>query len=69
MTDGFAVVPYPASYGESGIMTFMVNQDGLIFEKDLGQATGQVAAAMSGFNPDQAFAKQENEKKVKAAPV
>jgi Protein of unknown function (DUF2950) len=55
MTDGFAVVAYPARYGESGIMTFIVNQDGVIFEKDLGKATGQVAAAMSEFNPDETW--------------
>ena len=55
MRDGFAAVAYPARYSDSGIMTFIVNQDGLIFEKDLGNATGQVAAAMSEFNPDETW--------------
>ncbi|HUA97209.1 MAG TPA: DUF2950 domain-containing protein [Terracidiphilus sp.] len=55
MTGGFAVVAYPAKYGNSGIMTFMVNQDGVIVQKDLGQTTEQVASAMTAFNPDQTW--------------
>lgn len=52
MLGGFAVVAYPAKYGNSGIMTFMVNQDGVIVQKDLGPTTEQVASAMTEFNPD-----------------
>jgi hypothetical protein len=55
MTGGFAVVAYPATYGNSGIMTFMVNQDGVIVQKDLGQTTEQVASAMAEFNPDKTW--------------
>jgi hypothetical protein len=55
MTDGFAVVAYPAKYGNSGVMTFMVNQDGVIVQKDLGQSTDQVASAMTEFNPDKTW--------------
>lgn len=52
MTGGFAVVAYPAQYRDSGIMTFLVNQDGVVFENDLGKNTNEIAAAMSEFNPD-----------------
>jgi Protein of unknown function (DUF2950) len=52
MTGGFAVLAYPAQYGDSGIMTFVVNQKGIVFEKDLGKTTDQVAAQISEFNPD-----------------
>jgi hypothetical protein len=56
MTGGFAAVIYPAKYGASGIKTFIVNQDGVIFEKDLGKDTDQVASAMTEFNPDKSWA-------------
>ena len=52
MTGGFAFVAYPAEYGNSGIMTFMVNQDGVLLQKDLGKATTETATAMSLFDPD-----------------
>ncbi len=55
MTGGFAVVAYPAMYGDSGVMTFMVNQNGVIVQKDLGQSTDQVASAMTEFNPDKTW--------------
>ena len=55
MTGGFAVLAYPANYGDSGIMTFMINQNGVAFEKDLGKASDQVAAAMTEFNPDKTW--------------
>jgi len=51
MVLGFALVAYPARYGASGIMTFMVNQEGMIYEKDLGDQTGAEAAAMTVFDP------------------
>ena len=51
MVGGFAFVAYPAQYGNSGVMTFMINQDGVLFEKDLGQTTVATAAAMSEFDP------------------
>jgi hypothetical protein len=52
MIGGFALVAWPAEYGVSGIKTFIVNQDGVVYEKDLGPQTGSVAKAMSEFNPD-----------------
>ena len=48
---GFAVVAYPAKYGSSGIMTFVVNQDGTVFEADLGPSTPEKAGAMTKFDP------------------
>jgi hypothetical protein len=52
MTKGFAFVAYPAEHGNSGITTFVINQDGVLFQKDLGNATTETATAMSEFNPD-----------------
>jgi hypothetical protein len=52
MTGGFAFVAYPAEYGNSGVMTFMINQDGVLLEKDLGKTTTETATAMSLFDPD-----------------
>ncbi len=51
MTRGFAMVAFPAKYGDSGIMTFIVNQDGIIYQKDLGAKTGTLARGMSAFDP------------------
>src|SRR5690349_8714531 len=48
---GFAVVAYPAKYGSSGIMTFIVNQDGTVYQSDLGPSTSSRAAAMTKFDP------------------
>jgi hypothetical protein len=55
MTGGFAVVAYPAQYRDSGIMTFIINQNGLAYQKDLGTTTDEVAAAMTEFNPDKSW--------------
>jgi len=52
MIGGFALVAYPATYRNSGIMTFIVNQDGVVYQKDLGPATASVAKKMTKFNPD-----------------
>jgi hypothetical protein len=51
MIGGFALVAYPAEYGVSGIKTFIVNQDGVVYEKDLGPTTATLAHAMTSFNP------------------
>jgi hypothetical protein len=59
MIGGFALVAYPASYGASGIMTFIVNQDGVVYQKDLGPKTAQAANAMKTYNPDKAWAQAE----------
>lgn len=52
MTGGFAFVAYPAEYGNSGVMTFIMNQDGVLLQKDLGKTTTETASAMSEFDPD-----------------
>jgi hypothetical protein len=52
MIGGFALVAYPAEYENSGIMTFLVNHEGAIFEKDLGSQTGEIVESMTEFNPD-----------------
>jgi len=52
MIGGFAVVAYPARYGASGVMTLIANQDGVVFEKNLGKNTAAIASKMTTFNPD-----------------
>lgn len=54
---GFALVAYPAEYGNSGVMTFLVNQEGIIFEKDLGKNTRRLAEAITVYNPDESWKK------------
>jgi hypothetical protein len=55
MIGGFALVAYPAQYGSSGIMTFIVNHDGVVYEKDLGPNTAATAQSMTKFNPDKTW--------------
>lgn len=55
MVNGFAFVAYPAEYGNSGVMTFMINQDGVLLQKDLGKTTTQIATAMDAFDPDETW--------------
>jgi hypothetical protein len=57
MTAGFALVAWPATYRASGVVTFIVNQDGVVFQKDLGPETAKLAAAMTSFNPDLSWAR------------
>jgi hypothetical protein len=52
LTGGYALVAYPEHWDQSGIMTFMVNQDGQVFERNLGQKTARIAGAMKEYNPD-----------------
>jgi hypothetical protein len=52
MVGGFAFVAYPAQYGNSGVMSFMVDQDRVLLEKDLGETTTELATAMTDFDPD-----------------
>lgn len=59
MVFGFALIAYPAMHGISGVMTFIVNQKGVIYEKDLGADTAAVAAAMTLFDPDDTWHKYE----------
>jgi Protein of unknown function (DUF2950) len=55
MTGGFAYLAYPAKYSDTGIQTFLINQDGVVFEKDLGKDTVDVAKKMTGFDPDKTW--------------
>ncbi len=59
MVGGFAFVAYPAEYGNSGVMTFMINQDGVLLQKDLGKTTVETAAAMGEFDPDTGWSPAE----------
>jgi hypothetical protein len=52
LTRGFAFVAYPSEYRNSGVMTFIVNQDGIVYEKDLGADTVKLGAAMTEYDPD-----------------
>jgi len=55
LTGGFSLLAYPAEYGETGVMTFMVNEDGLVWQRNLGPKTAEVAAAITQFNPDSSW--------------
>jgi len=59
MIGGFAVVAYPAKYGNSGIKTLMVNHDGIVYEKDLGKSNEKIVQAMDTFDPDKSWKKVE----------
>jgi hypothetical protein len=52
MSGGFAILAYPVEFGASGIMTFLVNERGRVYEKDLGEGTAEAAQALSSFDPD-----------------
>jgi hypothetical protein len=60
MTGGFAMVAYPAEYGSSGIKTFIVSQDGVVYEKDLGKDTASIAQRMVKFDPDKSWKIEES---------
>jgi len=55
MTRGFALIAYPATYGDSGVMTFIVNQSGIVFEKNLGTATLRIAQQITQYDPDSSW--------------
>ncbi len=55
MTAGFGLLAYPAEYGVSGIMSFMVNQQGIVYEKDLGPKTKDIAKAITKYDPDETW--------------
>ena len=59
MIGGFALVAYPAEYGASGIMTFVVNHDGVVYQKDLGKETVKIASAITKYDPDDTWKKVE----------
>jgi Protein of unknown function (DUF2950) len=59
MVRGFGLVAYPARYGVSGVMTFMVNQTGIVYEKNLGPETEEIAKAITKYDPDKTWKKTE----------
>ncbi len=61
LTEGFAFLAYPAEYRSSGVMTFIVNQDGVVYRKDLGKKTGVLAKAMKEYNPNSSWEKAEEQ--------
>src|SRR5580658_11031602 len=61
MTGGFAFVAYPAEYRSSGVMTFIVGEDGVVYQKDLGKKTEAAAKAMKEFNPNAGWQKAEEQ--------
>lgn len=69
MIGGFAAVAYPADYGSSGIMTFMVDRQGVVYQKDLGPDTERVARAMKAFDPGPGWQVVPKETTAAAAPA
>jgi hypothetical protein len=57
MIGGFALIAYPAEYRNSGVMTFIVNHQGTVYQKDLGKHTASVVGTMTSFNPDRSWKK------------
>jgi hypothetical protein len=61
LVDGFAMITWPADYGVSGVQTFIVNQDGVVFQKDLGDDTATAVEAIQDFDPDSSWTKVAEE--------
>lgn len=59
MIGGFAAVAWPVRYGDTGVMTFMISHEGIVYEKDLGPDTAERASAMSRFDPDATWGKAD----------
>ena len=59
MIGGFALVAYPAEYENSGVMTFLVNHEGSVFQKDLGEQTSEIVEGMTEFDPDDTWQRVE----------
>jgi hypothetical protein len=59
MIGGFALVAHPASYRNTGVMTYIVNHDGIVYQKDLGKRTAELAERMTAYNPDDTWKKVE----------
>lgn len=55
MTKGFALIAWPSNYGSTGIMTFVVDKSGIVYQKDLGKKTGEIASSYTTYNPDQTW--------------
>ena len=57
MTEGYALIAWPAKYDDTGVMTFIVNQDGIVYQKNLGPNTATAARAIDAYNPDATWSK------------
>jgi hypothetical protein len=68
MIGGFALVAFPAQYGVSGVMTFIVNHDGVVYQKDLGPSTRSLATGLRAFNPDSTWTKADVPELTASAP-
>ena len=67
MVGGFALLAYPAEYGNSGIMSFIVNHDGIVYQRDLGDDTDAIARAMTEFDPGPGWMKVRSDNDAKVA--
>jgi len=67
MTEGFAFVAYPAEYQSSGVMTFIVNEEGVVYQKDLGKNTDALAIAMKEYKPNSSWQKAEEQQEEESA--
>lgn len=67
MTQGFGFVAYPAEYKSSGVMTFIVNDDGIVYQQDLGRTTGDVAGKMKEYAPNSKWEKAEDQQEEETA--
>ena len=67
MTGGFAFLAYPAQYRSSGVMSFLVGEDGTVYEKDLGRETATLTQAMQEYDPDSSWRKSEDAQEQAAA--
>ena len=57
MRAGFALVAWPIQYGETGVTSFMISHDGVLYQKDLGPNSAAIAREMKAFNPDASWSK------------
>ena len=57
MTEGYALIAWPAKYDDTGVMTFIVDRDGIVYQKDLGLGTDAAARAITAYNPDSTWTK------------
>lgn len=69
LKNGFALVAWPAEYGVSGVMTFIVNEDGVVFQKDLGEETADAVANMDAYDPDSTWVALTPDDEPEAAPA
>ena len=65
---GYGLLAYPASYGNSGVMTFIINQDDVVYQKDLGEDTAKIAESIATYNPDKTWTKVEEKEETPQKP-